>query len=137
MNKILDEWIEAYNKKIPEGFKRDENFAFFYLPDKGFCEVATDGTIMIMGQVSGDGRFWRDFAEKLAREFNINVCGTKCARKEFKAWIRLFGFKIDKWDEENGLKRYYGTDKNGCWGIMTEYELDTGDSQYYVTWEVK
>lgn len=137
MNRTFEEWVEAYNKKVPEGFKRDIRFALFYLPDKGFCEITADDNMIIIGQTSGDGRFWRDFAEEMARKLNIKVCGTICARKESRAYIRLFGFKVDKHDEENGLKRYYCTGKNGAWLVMTEFGLEDGRKHCYVTWEVK
>jgi len=134
----MEEWIALYEKKTGEEFKRDERFVLFYLPEKGFCEVAATGKMAIMGQVSGDGRFWRNFTEKLARKLNLKVCGTIACRKEVKAWIRLFGFKIDKIDEENGLKRYYCTNKkNGGWYIMTEFLCKGGHKHCYVTWEVK
>ena len=138
MSKTLEEWIALYEKKTGEEFKHDERFAFFYLPDKGFCEIADfGGKMLFVGQTSGDGHFWRDFTEKLARKLNIKVCGTICIRKESRAYIRLFGYKIDKVDEENGLKRYYCTSKNGGWYIMTEFLCESGHKHCYVTWEVK
>ena len=62
MNRTLDEWIERYNRKIPEGFKRDNRFALFYLPDKGFCEIVATDLMVIINQVSGDGLFWKKFS---------------------------------------------------------------------------
>lgn len=137
MNKTFEEWVETYNKKVTGGFKRDIRFALFYLPDKGFCEITADDNMIIVGQTSGDGHFWRNFAEKLARKMGKKVCGTICARKESRAYIRLFGFKVDKQDEENGLKRYYCTGKNGEWFVMTEFLCENGNKHCYVTWEVK
>lgn len=136
MNRTLEQWIERYNKKIPEGFKRDERFALFYLPDKGFCELTATDKMIIIGQVSGDGRFWREFAEKWARKLGLKVGGTICCRKEAEAWIRLFDFKVDKVDEVNGCKRYYCTGKNGGWYVMTEYVREGGRRECLVTWEV-
>ena len=137
MSKTLEEWIKVYEKKTGEEFKHDERFAFFYLPEKGFCEVVATDEVIIVGNVCGDGRFWRNFVDKLAQEFNIKLGGTIFCRKEFRAYIRLLGFKIDKFDEEKGLKRYYCTGKNGEWGIMTEFLCEGGRKKCYVTWEVK
>ena len=136
MNRTFEEWVERYNKKIPEGFKRDEKFVLFYLPDKGFCELCATDKMIVIGQVSGDGRFWKNFTENVARKLGFKACGTICGRKEFRAWIRLFGFKIDKVDEENGLKRYYCTGKNGGWYVMTEFIREGGRHECFVTWEV-
>ena len=40
MKKTLEEWIALYNRKNYEEFKRDEKFELFYLPEKGFAEIA-------------------------------------------------------------------------------------------------
>ena len=137
MNRTLGEWIEFYNKKAPEKFKRDERFTLFYLPDKGFCELFASEKIVLMWQVCGDGRFWKKFAEDVARKFNLKVCATLCTRREVKAWIRSFGFKIDKVEDKDGFKRYHSTDKGGNWGLMTEVVSKSGNHEYWVTWGVK
>lgn len=136
MNKTLEQWIERYNKKIPEGFKRDERFTLFYLPDKGFCELTATDKIVVIGQVSGDGRFWKEFADNVARHLGLKVCGCYCWRDSTHSWARLFGFKVDKVDECDGLKRYYGTGKDGGWGLMTEAIFEDGKIHCFVTWEV-
>jgi len=137
MNRTLDEWIARYNKKVSERFKRDERFALFYLPDKGFCELGVAPDIVVLWQVCGDGRYWKNFAEDVARKFGKKVCATLCERKEIRAWIKLFGFKSTKTEERNGFKRYNCTGKNGAWGMMTEIEIDGRRRAYQVTWEVK
>ena len=136
MNRTLDEWIARYNKKVPEGFKRDERFALFYLPDKGFCELGLTEHTVLIWQASGDGRHWKNFAENVARKFGKEVCVTTCERKEVRAWIKLFGFKVTKTEERDGFKRYHGVGENGAWGVMTEVEIDGRRRAYQVTWEV-
>lgn len=137
MNRTLDEWIERYNRKIPKGFKRDNRFALFYLPDKGFCEIVATNLMVILNQVSGDGRFWKKFAEDIARALKLKACGTYCGRKEIRAWIKLFGFTATNIEAKDGFKRYHGENNNGCWGTMTECVFEDGNRAYQVTWEVK
>ena len=98
--KPFEQWIAAFNKKVPEGFQRDERFTLFYLPDKGLCELAATEKMMIVGNVSGDGRFWKKFAEKLARKFGLKVGGTTLVRTTFSAWARLLGYKLVSVDEQ-------------------------------------
>ena len=137
--KTLPEWIELYNRKTPEPFKRDERFRLFFLPDKGFCEIGNTEKMIVINQLSGDGRFWKKFAEELARENRFKMCGTWCVRKQIKAWIRLFGFTVTETENfPDGLKRFKGIDENGRKGRMSPaYDGKTGEfKNYYVTWEV-
>ena len=139
MNKTLDEWIDFYNKKAPEKFERNENFALFYLPDKGFCELAVGQKTVTVWQVCGDGRFWKNIAETVARNHGRKVCAAIYGGREgFHAWRRLFGFTIERVEEKDGLKRYHGKTKNGGWALATEciFNVD-GRLGAYVTWEVK
>lgn len=135
-DKTLREWIERYNRKVPEGFKRDKRFALFYLPDKGFCELLATDKMLILGQVSGDGRYWKKYAEDCARELGLKVCGSHCTRREIAAYIKLFGFKVTDTEDKGGLKRYRCEDAQGYWGLVTECVIDGGRRAYYVTWEV-
>ena len=136
--KTLLEWIELYNKKTPEPFKRDERFGLFYLPDKGFCEIGVTEKLAVINQLSGDGRFWKGIVEDLARKMNIKACGTICVRKAIKAWMRLFGFKIvETEDLPDGLKRYHCINDEGKKYLMSPAaRFKNGEYCYYVTWEV-
>lgn len=137
MNRTLDEWIERYNRKIPEGFKRDNRFALFYLPDKGFCEIVATDLMVIINQVSGDGLFWKKFSEDIARALRLKACGTYCVRKNILAWGKFFGFKVTDTEEKGGFKRYHGENSEGRWGMATECVFEDGNRAYQVTWEVK
>lgn len=137
MNRTLDEWIERYNRKAPENFKRDNRFALFYLPDKGFCEICATDMMVIINQVSGDGRFWKKFAEDTARALNLKACGTYFTRKEANAYAKLFGFKVLDTENKDGFKRLHGETSDGLWGLMTECVFEDGNRAYQVTWEVK
>lgn len=134
----LQEWIERYNKKTPEPFKRDERFELFYLPDKGFCEVGQDGDMVIIHQLCGDARFWKDKVSEMARKIGAKTCGTWCIRKEIKAYIRLFEYRII--EEEllpDGLRRYLCEHKdNGKEGLVSPaFRFKSGEQAYFITWE--
>lgn len=138
-NKTLDEWIEFYNRKAGgDKFHRDERYAMYYLPDKGFCEIGATQDMVIIHQLAGDARFWRDKASDLAQKLGYKMCGTWCVRKEIKAYIRLFGYEIMTTEDlADGLKRYIcrhkKTEKHGL--VSPAYK--DGDIQaYFVTWEV-
>ena len=76
MVRTFEQWVAAFNKKVPEGFQRDERFTLFYLPDKGFCELMPTEKMMIVGNVSGDGRFWIKFTAEISRKlgyFKIRI----------------------------------------------------------------
>ena len=138
MNKTFEQWAELYNKKTPEKFERDKRYELFYLPDKGFCEIAATDKMIMIHQVSGDGKFWKDFAEKVARKMNLKVCGTICIRRQIKAWIRLFGYEVAEIENlPDGLKRYHCKNKIGKKGLLSPaYKYDSGEQAYFVTWEV-
>lgn len=132
MSKTLEQWVALYNKKIPEGFKRDERFAFFYLSDKGFAEIGDTGKMMIINQVCGDLKFWRGVAEKMARHMKYSHAGTICIRP-ILPYIRLAGFEIERIEKTDGGDRYFGFDKRtGQKGQASP----AGKGTYYVTWEV-
>ena len=137
MNKSLEEWINFYEKKTGEKFVRDESYELFYLPDKGFCELAVGDKMIVIKQLSGDARFWKKFAEEIARQMQKKVCGTWFIRREVKAYIRLLGFKVERVETlPDGLERYYGVDKNGKKGLMSPAYKNGKQKEYFVTWEV-
>ena len=134
----LDEWIAAYNKKTPEPFKRDERYALFYLPDKGFCEVGMTSDLVVIHQLAGDARFWKKHVTDMARKIGVKKCGTWCIRKAILAYIRLFGYKIYKTEKtKDGLTRYYGIDSNNQKGLASPaFTYADGTQAYFITWEV-
>ena len=81
--KTLPEWIELYNRKTPEPFKRDERFRLFFLPDKGFCEIGNTEKMIVINQLSGDGRFWKKFAEEYGQDNYVWIKKETNAEKIF------------------------------------------------------
>lgn len=132
MNRTLEQWIDRYNKKIPEGFKRDKRFALFYLPDKGFAEIMNTGNMIVVNQLCGEFKFWRKVAERLAQQCGYTHAGTICIRN-IEAYIRMAGFV--PYDIEYTVQgdRYFCKDKHtGQKGQASP----AGEGTYYITWEV-
>ena len=136
MSKTLEDWIEIYNRKAKTEFKPDENFKLYFLPEKGFCEVTFDGDKILIGAVSGDGKFWKSLVEEVARQLGINFCGTTCVRREIRAYIRLFGHKIERIDENKNLKGIYTIDKDGNRALLAETIFDDGKHGFKILWQV-
>lgn len=130
----LQEWIERYNAKVEWPFERDERFNLYYVPDKGFCEIGMKDDMVFINQLGGDGRFWKNAVDKMAKKLGIHTAGTQCLRKNIKAYIRLFGFRIDREEKlKDGASRYHCTDKKtGNWGLASPTTWDS----FFITWGV-
>ena len=137
----LDEWIELYEKKTKEKFKPHSGFKLFYLPDRGFCEykIDTDADMVMVYQLSGDGKFWHDFAMLLAELTHCHHVGTFCIRDNIKAYIRFWGYEIEK--EEllsDGLCRYHCKHKiTGKAGLASPaWTKEDGTVSYFITRDI-
>ena len=139
-DKTLEEWIDFYNQKTPEKFVRDKRYELFFSPEKGFCEVGMTDNMMIIHQLAGDARYWEKRVRKAAKRIGLKMCGTWCVRKEILAYIRLFGYRVERTEElPDGLKRYFCRHKNtGKSGLASPafYFKDNGAQAYFITWEV-
>ena len=135
----MDEWIAAYDRKNPyDPFQRDERFALFYQPDHGFCEVMFTDKMAIIGQMSGDARYWRSRIDEAARKAGINHAGTIGIRGCPLAYFRLNGYVLDDVEEITDGKRYYGKHKTtgkACQASPAFMYAD-GRQAYFITWEI-
>lgn len=132
MSRTLAQWIALYNKKISDGFKRDERFALFYLPEKGFAEIMDTGKMVVINQLCGELNFWRHVAEKISRQLGYKVAGTICIRP-IRPYLRLAGFEIERVEETPQGDRFFCRHKiSGQWGQASP----AGKNTYYITWEV-
>ena len=134
----LAEWIAKYEQKTNDRFEPKDGFKLFYLPERGFCElrIDQDQQMVLLWQVCGDGRFWRDFAEGVGQIFGYRRFGTIGIRYGAKAYMRLFGFGVT--GEEtlpDGNKRYYGAGGRGTCRCSPAW-VQNGRLAYYITWEV-
>lgn len=139
MGKSFAEWVALYNKKTPEPFVRDERFELFYDAEHGFCEVGQTDKMLVINQLAGDGRFWKEKVSEAARAAGVRICGTWCIRKGIRAYIRLFGYKIEREETKDGLSRFYCKDGAGRRGLVTpafRYHDEKKTQAYFITWEV-
>lgn len=138
-SKTLEEWIEIYEKKTNLKYEEpDPRTIRFYFPDRGFAEIGVAKDMVVIGQTSGDGIFWKQVAEVLARTRGIKQLGTWLVR-EPEPYLKLFGVEIEKVEEkEKGMKRYFGkfkdTDKKAL--ITPQGIMKNGHIRYVVTWEI-
>ena len=137
----LPEWIAYYNQKNPQDpFVRNEMFDLFFRADQGFCEVLFLAHMVIFGQTAGNARFFRDCVEEIARALHVKEGGAICIRREIRAYIRLFGYRVLRMEElSDGLKRYHCIHKErGTWALLSPaFTYDTtGETAYFVTWEI-
>ena len=137
--KTLGEWIEIYEKKAQVKYETpDERVRRFYFADRGFAEIGATEKMVIIHQMCGDAKFWKQVAEALAMERGIKHLGTWCIRK-IEPYIRFFNVEIEKVEElGEGLKRYHGKFKDsGKSAIFTpDFKARNGNIGYLVTWEI-
>lgn len=141
----LEEYIKKYEEKTKDKFKPKDGFKLFYFPDRGFCEIGVTTVyngqkMMIIYQLCGDGKFWRDYATLTAQNLNIKKIGSICIRKNVEAYIRFWGFKITKKEPLNdGSFIYYAENKEGKTARLAPIHIHDDDPSrisYFVTWEV-
>lgn len=136
----LPQWIEKYENKTGDKFKRDKRFELFFIPDKGFCEVGRLKNMLVINQLCGDIHYWYDKVTNAARNLEgVEMCGTWCIRKEVRAYIRLTGYEIIKTIKlADGLEQYICRHKRtGKEGRISPayYDAGTGIRGYFVTWK--
>lgn len=136
MNKSFEEWKEFYEKKTGKKFELEDNYKLLFRPDKGFCAISVSDNAILVGAVSGDGKFWKNAAETLAKYMNFKFCRTTYIRKNIHAYIRLFGYHITKITETNGLKSIESknADNKICEIFECIFEDDTHG--YSIHWQV-
>lgn len=137
----MEEWIEFYNSKTNEPFRRDNRFDLFFVPEKGFCEIGLNQphTMYIINQLCGDAKFWKEKVDGLARDTGIMMCGTWCIRPEIYAYIRLFGYKVIQDDvlvdgKHKIVATHKKTGKKGWASPAYTYKFN-GQTAYLITWE--
>ena len=133
----LREWIKKYNKKAPEPFERDKRYELFFRPDKGFCEIASNGKMLIINQMCGDIKYWRNAIEQVCRAMKLQVIGTYCIRNIIP-YLKLTGFSVSGVQEtEDGLRYFCEDFETGQRGTASPaWIMPNGKRAYYLTFEV-
>ena len=136
----MAEWIRVYNKKNPnDHYQRDSRYTLFYKVDKGFCEVLIGNDMVIIGQLCGDARYWKNAVDEAAQKAGIKHGGTINIRDNTPAYLRLFGYKITAIENlPDGNKRYKSVHKNtGKNGFASPaFKYADGRQAFYITWDI-
>ncbi len=139
MTKTIEEWIKFYEEKSKVKYEPPDNrVKQFYFPDRGFAEIGASKNMVIIHQLCGDAKFWKNVAEVLAMQLGIKHLGTWCIRK-IEPYIRFFGVEIERVEDlGEGLKRYHGKLKDtGKSAVFTpNFRNKNGNIGYIVTWEI-
>lgn len=132
----LKEWIKIYEDKTGDTFGIPEGYRFFYMAERGFASMKPDfkTRLMVVYQVCGDGKFWRDFAEMtFAVPLGLDAVCTICTRP-IKPYIRGFGWEILDEQCKDGQYRFLCQDSSGRPVMITHKDVqENGLPEYWVT----
>lgn len=129
------EWVNWYEKKTGDTFEVPEGYTLNYHERRGIMTFMADlnAKMLVIGIVVGDGRFWHDVAEMIAKMNGLRCVATICTRN-VEAYIRFWQYKIVKqWDLE-GQKRFLTVDQLGRYATLTYRGKDnkTGVDTYVI-----
>ncbi len=133
--KTLAEWIILYESKTNDKVELPKGFQLYFLPERGFCQykVDIDNKMLIVYQLCGDAKFWRDVGELICLVNKLDSISTICTRN-ILAYIRFWGWKIKQQFDVNNQKRFICEDTQGRKIIITHKHIDgNGDVAYWVT----
>ena len=135
-SRTLEQWVALYNKKIPEGFKRDERFVFFFDRENGFSELMDAGLALAVNQTCGDFKYWFDFAVHFARRLGRGLIVAPLNRT-IRPYLRLGGFEIERTAETSlGTKFFCRQKETGRQGIAYPSKYKSNVQIYYFVMEV-
>ena len=130
-----EEYIKWYEKKTGDTFTLPEGYVINYHERRGLMTVKADvkNSMLIVGYTIGDGRFWHDALEVMARMNGLRYIATRCTR-EVRAYIRFWRYRIVKEWDKDGQKRYLVQDRAGRYATLTYWGKDekTGADIYGV-----
>lgn len=132
----LKEWIKIYEEKTGDNFGLPEGYRLFYMAERGFASMKPDlkTRLMVVYQVCGDGKFWRDYAElTFAVPMGLDAVCTICTRP-IRPYIRGFGWEILDEQCKDGQYRFLCQDSTGRAVMITHKdEQENGLPEYWVT----
>lgn len=115
-----EKWVEWYEKKTGDRFTLPEGYTVNYHPYRGMATFKPDikNKMLVVGYVIGDGRFWHDAIEMIAKQNGFRYIATICTR-DVKAYIRFWKYKIVKQWDKDGQKRFLAKNRAGCYAVLT------------------
>ena len=131
--KTFSEWVELFERKTGDKYCCPDGYHVYYLPDRGYCQFKVDGNMLLIYGLCGDAKFWRDLAEVFAQDMGLTALGTICTRPPLP-YIRFWGWKIVREEENGEFVRYWCKDKEGRRVVLTPKHVEeNGDVTYWVT----
>ena len=130
-----EKWVEWYENKTGDTFTLPEGYTVNFHERRGMATFKPDleNRMLVVGYVIGDGRFWHDAIEMIAKQNGFRYIATICTR-DVKAYIRFWKYKIIKQWDKDGQKRYLARNRGGCYATLTYRGKDekTGVDTYMV-----
>ncbi len=134
--RTIDEYNAHYHAKTGDDPAPPQGFTLAFLPERGWCQyhLDTEAHLIMIWAVSGDGRFWRDWARALGGALGYRAIVTICTRP-ICPYIRLWHWHIDRTEtNEAGKHRFYCHTEDGRPVIITHKHTDpAGQDAYWVT----
>lgn len=130
-----DDYDRRYHAKTGDTPHLPQGFTLAYLPERGWCQHRFDNEakLFLIWAVSGDGRFWRDWARATAALLGCRTIVTICTRP-IRPYIRLWHWQIDRTETKSGKHRFHCRTQDGRRVLITHKHTDPdGQDAYWVT----
>jgi len=129
------EWIDWYEEKTGDTFEVPYGHTINYHERRGIITFKADfkcGMLIVM-YVIGDGKFWHDVAEMIAKQNGFRCVATICTRN-VDAYIRFWNYSVVKEWNRDGQRRFLTIDPFGRYATLTYRGDDpkTGKETYWV-----
>ena len=130
------EWVQWYEDKTGDLFTLPSGYTVNYHERRGIMTFKADfdTRMLIVLYVIGDGRFWHDVAELVAKQNGLRYVATICTRN-VDAYIRFWDYKVvQEWKNEDGQRRFLTIDPFGRYATLTYRGVDerTHKDTYWV-----
>lgn len=134
--KTLEEWIALYKQKTKDVVSIPEGFVLNFIEDRGLAimKAVPQSKLLIIYDLCGDAKFWRDMAEVGAKQNGLRYISTICTRS-IEPYIRFWHWKIQTKSVINGQARYICLDERQRYVVITHKGINevTGKPDYWVT----
>lgn len=130
------EWVQWYEEKTGDLFTLPDGYTINYHERRGIMTFKADfeTKMLIVLYVIGDGRFWHDVAELIAKMNGLRYVATICTRN-IDAYIRFWNYRVVKeWLNEDNQRRFLTIDPFGRFATLTYRGIDarTRKDTYWV-----
>lgn len=133
--RTIEEYDRHYMRKTGDSPALPAGFTLAYLPERGWCQyrLDTEGRLFLIWAVSGDGRFWRDWARVTASALGYSAIVTICTRP-IRPYIRFWHWHIDRIETKDDKHRFHcHTEDNRPVLITYKHTDPNGEDAYWVT----